>query len=70
MKIEETTVDGITIRNTIYEEEDLSTKAQRDVWLNICELCEYFKNKGCLKCGCISESKMEYSDSSCPINKW
>lgn len=37
---------------------------------NICESCEFLKEKRCTHCGCFMETKVHLESSSCPIGKW
>lgn len=52
---------------------DIDTIEQR---FRICEVCEFFKENSCSKCGCIINRTKNYVNklssikSSCPINKW
>jgi hypothetical protein len=44
--------------------------------LNICngtstgEVCPYFDNNRCKKCGCYFKTKLSLSTEECPIGKW
>lgn len=40
--------------------------------LQICQMCEFYaaKQKRCRKCGCWMEHKVQFSASTCPIDKW
>ena len=70
MKIEETIINGIPIRNIIYEDSDLATQEQKSTWIDICNNCEYKKNEQCGYCGCIIESLMMLKTGKCPLEKW
>lgn len=38
----------------------------------LCETCEFFaaKQRRCRKCGCWIDNKIQFSASTCPIDKW
>jgi hypothetical protein len=38
--------------------------------LSICESCEFFRDKRCLKCGCFMEKKAHLEKATCPMDKW
>lgn len=38
--------------------------------LSICESCEFFRDKRCLKCGCFMEKKVHLEKATCPMDKW
>jgi hypothetical protein len=38
--------------------------------LAICEGCEFFKDRKCLKCGCLMDVKARWASEKCPIDKW
>lgn len=38
--------------------------------LEICQGCEFFRDKRCLKCGCFMEAKTQLEVATCPVNKW
>ena len=70
MKIVETYLNGILVRNMIEDEDDFSTQEQKDNWLSICNQCNKNNNGQCSECGCVILTKTIYKDSHCPINKW
>jgi len=70
MRIEESIVEGVLVRNMIYDETDLSTEEQRNTWITICNNCDKNNNGICTICGCIIQSLMSFSNSHCSINKW
>ena len=70
MKIEESTIDGITIYTKIYEESDFATEQQKETWKSVCNTCEFKNNDSCGKCGCLFESLMNLAEAKCPIDKW
>jgi hypothetical protein len=37
---------------------------------NVCELCEFYINGRCGKCGCFMAVKARLQTSSCPEGKW
>ena len=43
MRIEELTLDGITVYTTIYEESDFATSEQKQNWLSACDTCEFIR---------------------------
>jgi len=70
MRIEEKIENGIIIRTNIYENSDFSTYDQKQLWLSVCDTCEYKSEDICKFCNCIIESKMMLNTSKCPDNKW
>lgn len=38
--------------------------------LSICQSCEFYVDKRCLKCGCQMDIKAKISAVECPIKKW
>lgn len=38
--------------------------------LGICQACEFFTGKRCLKCGCFMIAKTKLATTACPIGKW
>lgn len=49
----------------------LATEAQKVERRAICNTCDYFKDGGCLKCGCPSsglETKIGWADQTCPLD--
>jgi hypothetical protein len=38
--------------------------------LQICEGCEFYKEKRCTQCGCFMELKTLLTSSACPLGKW
>jgi hypothetical protein len=38
--------------------------------LKICEGCEFFRDRRCLKCGCFMDRKAHLKLASCPAGKW
>lgn len=55
-----------------------NTASEKDVKerLSICngettgEVCEYYDNNRCKKCGCFFATKLRMADEKCPIDKW
>ncbi len=37
---------------------------------DICEACEFYRKKRCLKCGCRLEAKRRLATEKCPTGKW
>lgn len=70
MRVEESTLDGITVYTTIYEESDFATSEQKQAWLSTCDSCEFKKSDSCGNCGCLFESLMNLATARCPIDKW
>lgn len=70
MRIEEELIDGIIVRNIINEDDDFVTEEIKTFRKNICNICENYNNGQCLLCGCVTETKILYIESECPINKW
>ena len=71
MRTEETILNGVIVRDTVYEAEDLATQDQKVTWEAICQSCEYVQEDGtCGACGCLRESLMNLVTSVCPKNKW
>ena len=54
----------------------LCTEEEIQARHSICELCEFFQNNSCTKCGCLLSrdrvymNKLAFKTASCPINKW
>ena len=52
------------------------TQEQIDERMSICQMCRYFTNSRCVKCGCACNNnkkflnKLAWSDQECPIGKW
>ena len=38
--------------------------------LELCLVCEYYKDKKCTQCGCGVELKISWLEQKCPVNKW
>lgn len=38
--------------------------------MQICETCDFYKEKRCTQCGCFMELKTLLTTSHCPIGKW
>ena len=70
MIIEETLLNGIPVRTITYEESDMTTTEQKDIWLDVCNTCEHKKDLQCGFCGCIIESLMMLNTGKCPADKW
>ena len=70
MIIEESIVNGILVKNYIYEETDIRTTEEKVALLSICNSCEFKQGDICGNCGCLLASRMYYKDTNCPINKW
>lgn len=71
MRTEETTLNGVVFRDTVYEAEDLATQDQKNTRESICQSCEYVQEDGtCGVCGCLRQSLMNLTASVCPKNKW
>ena len=47
-----------------------TTTEERTRRLSICEVCDFFKDRRCLKCGCRLNLKVSMSAEHCPIDKW
>lgn len=54
----------------------MCTQEQVDQRFAICQACEFYKDGGCLKCGCplVREkkfiSKLSWANEKCPVGKW
>ena len=52
------------------------TQEQLAERMSICQMCRYFTNSRCVKCGCACNNnkkflnKLAWSDQECPIGKW
>jgi len=38
--------------------------------LDACNICEFFKNERCMKCGCHMKAKASMVTARCPLGKW
>lgn len=38
--------------------------------LAICQGCEFYTQRRCIKCGCFMEAKAQFVAAICPINRW
>jgi hypothetical protein len=38
--------------------------------MDACNMCEFYKNSRCTKCGCFMEVKVKLLSLECPIGKW
>lgn len=38
--------------------------------IQICEACDKRFLRNCKECGCIIDTKVKYTESKCPLNKW
>ena len=53
-----------------------ASDAERERRFAICQGCEHFDGKACMKCGCpvVREkrfaSKLSWADAKCPVGKW
>lgn len=70
MKIRDIILNGVKVKEIIYEDSDYTSQDQRNAWLSICNECESHNDGICDNCGCSLLTKMQYSNSHCSINKW
>lgn len=71
MHTEEQIINGVRYIKQILEDSDLATQSQKDAWEVTCQTCEYFQEDNtCGACGCIRETLMNLSISTCPKGKW
>jgi hypothetical protein len=70
MRIEESILNGIIVRNVIYEDVDFCTEEEKSNRVSVCSVCEYKKQDSCEKCHCLLVSLHGFKTSKCPENKW
>ncbi len=46
------------------------SKEEADRRMAICQECEFFIGKSCMKCGCVIKFKARLETEHCPIAKW
>lgn len=66
------------MNNLLNTSKDLEMGSNEEIVkrFKICELCEYFQNNSCIKCGCSINrtrnhmNKLTWKNEKCPIDKW
>lgn len=64
-------LSGARVIKAIVKKERIKASAQEIARRQaICNECEFFVNKRCLKCGCFIAFKTRLETEHCPIKKW
>lgn len=57
-------------QDVIHSRPVLATPEVTAYRFNICQVCEFFADPRCTKCGCHMPSKTQISSATCPENFW